>query len=80
MINESFRDAPWMILSLPVDTFDMTKLQQNNKISVIPFVDINTAHDFPRHKSDTSGCVLGYMNFSYSYFVSNCAHVVGGSF
>ena len=59
MINESFRDAPWMILSLPVATFDMTKLQQNKKISVIPFANINTVHDFSRDKSDTSGCVLG---------------------
>ena len=58
MINESFRDAPWMILSLPVATFDMTKLQQNKKISVIPFVDINTVHDFREIFCETKATLL----------------------
>ena len=37
MINESFRDALSMILSVPVATFDMTKLQQNKDVSYAPY-------------------------------------------
>lgn len=37
MINESFRDALLMILSVPVATCDMTKLQQNKDVSYSPY-------------------------------------------